>query len=522
MTTAFLMPGQGCYRPGILAASSHSPAITEVVRGVDQASAEFGGPAVSELLLSPTAPAGELLAEQNPLALQLAAYATSLGGLIQACERSQTQPGLLVGHSMGEIAALAAAGSVSYHLGARIVGLRTLAIQENYRGTGGMLAVALPEDRAEHLAGLIGDRDLVVAVSNSPTQTVLAGPTASVRAAREVAGAIGVSAKELNSPYPFHSPGLAHAAVALKAALVGVSPHPPRIPLYSPILRDYLSHRTDVVQLLADHLTTRLDFVTAARRLQADGMHTVVEYTPTGLAGLVEKCAAGVSAVHATGPDLTGHPHANAATTQAAPSVLGGVDIGTPRPSAVPSAVAEPAPPHAWTQPAALQPEPLWPAAPRPATDPIGERAVQTNGSPQQVWTQPGTARPDLTPAHQPDGLTSPVPIQSVAEPVVDLRPANEPMPSTTSGPVSETAEGILPELTKLYANTLGYPVEAITADADLEADLGIDSLKRAEMLAIVRTHFELPEVTDDGMFLTQSTLGDLAGLIATTLTSAR
>jgi hypothetical protein len=54
-----------------------------------------------------------------------------------------------------------------------------------------------------------------------------------------------------------------------------------------------------------------------------------------------------------------------------------------------------------------------------------------------------------------------------------------------------------------------------ITADADLEADLGIDSLKRAEMLTRVATLFNLGEAARDGRFLQQYTIEGIAGLIS-------
>jgi acyl carrier protein len=73
----------------------------------------------------------------------------------------------------------------------------------------------------------------------------------------------------------------------------------------------------------------------------------------------------------------------------------------------------------------------------------------------------------------------------------------------------------VIEELRDLYARTLGYPREAITASADLEADLGIDSLKRAEMLVKVTAHFRLPEA-GTAHFVQHQTLSELADLVVT------
>ncbi|GHH65063.1 hypothetical protein GCM10018781_16880 [Kitasatospora indigofera] len=80
----------------------------------------------------------------------------------------------------------------------------------------------------------------------------------------------------------------------------------------------------------------------------------------------------------------------------------------------------------------------------------------------------------------------------------------------------------VLEELRELYAVTLGYPVEAITGEADLEADLGIDSLKRAEMLGKVTAHFGLHGSSDDVRFIAMPTLAELAELVVATLSTAR
>ncbi|MFJ9406901.1 phosphopantetheine-binding protein, partial [Streptomyces sp. NPDC101393] len=103
---------------------------------------------------------------------------------------------------------------------------------------------------------------------------------------------------------------------------------------------------------------------------------------------------------------------------------------------------------------------------------------------------------------------------------ITDVR-GDAPASVVSAGSVWSVGE-VLEELRELYASTLGYPVEVITGDADLEADLGIDSLKRAEMLGKVTAHFGLGESAEDGRFIAQSTLADLAGLVTAVQASAR
>ncbi|MFI5778756.1 phosphopantetheine-binding protein [Nocardia sp. NPDC051570] len=106
---------------------------------------------------------------------------------------------------------------------------------------------------------------------------------------------------------------------------------------------------------------------------------------------------------------------------------------------------------------------------------------------------------------------------QAVTVAVDPTPPAVAPGPST----VPDT-DSVLEQLCALYASTLGYPLEAVTGDADLEADLGIDSLKRSEMLGKVTAQFGLADMADDVRFLVQPTLVELAELIVTVRTVGR
>ncbi|MGH3683431.1 MAG: acyl carrier protein, partial [Natronosporangium sp.] len=71
-----------------------------------------------------------------------------------------------------------------------------------------------------------------------------------------------------------------------------------------------------------------------------------------------------------------------------------------------------------------------------------------------------------------------------------------------------------LQTLQRAYATHLGYPIEAMEPDADLEGDLGIGSLKHMEILATLVDQFGLHHVFDDSRFALAPTLAELARLI--------
>ncbi|MGW6445276.1 SDR family NAD(P)-dependent oxidoreductase [Lentzea sp. NPDC055074] len=81
------------------------------------------------------------------------------------------EPGVVVGHSQGEIAAAVAAGVLSIEDGAKVVALRSQVIARSLAGKGGMVSVQLPLDE---VSGLIGDR-LSIAAVNGPASVVVSG-----------------------------------------------------------------------------------------------------------------------------------------------------------------------------------------------------------------------------------------------------------------------------------------------------------------------------------------------------------
>jgi [acyl-carrier-protein] S-malonyltransferase len=398
--TAFLLAGQGAYRPGVFAGDQADAGIAEVLAVVDSVAAEFGHPGIRALLLDPAAPTGSELAATDSFALQLALFATAVGEYRKASRRAT--PDVLVGHSLGELAALTSAGGFDLADGARLICHRSRALEHSGHPTGGMVALELSARRTAHLVGAIGDRRLVVAISNAPNATVVAGPDSALDDLCRAAKTLEVRATRLPAPYPYHSPGLAPAAMEFAESAAAIRQRPLRLPVYSPLLGDYLTDTEDFLALLVRHLSTPVDFLSAVRTLHVDGLRVIVECGRSGRAKLVHASVPGV---------VSGEEH----ETEAAPAVA---------------------------------------------------------------------------------------------------------VPATVSVPVSVVDQSdVVSRLRELYASSLGYPVEALDADADLEADLGVDSLKRAEMLGKVGIHFGLPESVNDGRFLAHGTLGELADMITATLT---
>lgn len=155
---------------------------------------------------------------------QPAIYCASIASLIahQASSPHACIPIAYAGHSLGELAALVAAGAIGREDGLMLAVRRgeLMAQAGEGAGAGGMLALlGVTDEQRDALAERYG---VVIANENAPGQTVLAGPVDSVRAAAASARDQGLRAMTLDVAAAFHSPAMADAVQPFKDVLAGV------------------------------------------------------------------------------------------------------------------------------------------------------------------------------------------------------------------------------------------------------------------------------------------------------------
>lgn len=232
---AFLFPGQGSQSVGMLNAFKTDPATASLYTtaaleaqqalGQDLDLLIENGPAESLNLTANTQPA-MLMADVLVLRAWLAA-----GG---------SAPNLVAGHSLGEYAALVAAGVFSLSEGLGLVRIRAQAMQEAVPvGQGGMAAIlGLADDQVKEACRQASvNGEVAEAVNfNAPSQVVIAGSAQGVKAACEAAKALGAKrALELPVSAPFHSSLMKPASVKLAAALANTKFETPTLPVYNNI-----------------------------------------------------------------------------------------------------------------------------------------------------------------------------------------------------------------------------------------------------------------------------------------------
>ncbi|ACV80180.1 acyltransferase domain-containing protein [Nakamurella multipartita] len=533
----FLFPGQGAYLPGAMAAFAQHDRVRGVLDEIDRAVPRDAG-GVSDLLLrSPGRPLPELLA-QDPLGLQLALLGTSValfGEIADLVEPSD----VLVGHSLGEIGALTAAGAWTVGDAARIVAARTDRLAAAAGPDGGMLALSTHAEVAAALVAAADDASVVVAVRNSPRQTVLSGPRAALARIAAAAAALGIATTALASPFAFHHPALAGAAASFRSAIAGLPVRPLRYRVHSPILGRAYRDEDDLAELLARHLVRPVDLLTGIRGLHERG-HTV--YVECGardaLVAAVRRTVPGVQTLTCLdgsrpGPELIADVR-DRLTGPVVPVPVVSLPVGSLVPVpvvSVPVVSVPPCPGLAGSPLVPVVPAPVVPApvvpAPVLAADPIGAPApgraeviarlraayAAALDYPESVFTDEADLEADLGVdsvkqtellARMSDefgvlvaladiGLAELATLGRIADAIVARQvagpgsPVASPAPAPTAVP-APTADraALLSDLRRTYAGALDYPESVFTETADLEADLGIDSVKQTELLARV------------------------------------
>jgi len=137
-------------------------------------------------------------------------------------------PDAVIGHSMGEVSAAVVAGALSPAQGLQVIATRSR-LMSRLAGQGAMALLELdPENAEELIAGYPG---VTLAVYASPRQTVIAGPPEQVDAVIAVVDARDRLARRIEVDVASHHRIIDPILPELRAALAGVAPQPPTIPI---------------------------------------------------------------------------------------------------------------------------------------------------------------------------------------------------------------------------------------------------------------------------------------------------
>ena len=278
---AFCFPGQGSLEVGMGREIAEAvPEAMEVYRigsevtGMDLAHLCFEGP-LDELV--------ETEVQQPTL------VATSLA-ILAAVQKAGIEPDVVVGHSVGEFAALASVRAMTEGEAIGLVRERGLAMAAAARERPGAMAAILGLE--DHLVETLCRKILGVwpANYNCPGQIVVSGENEAVEECCAEAESLGARrAIRLKVSGAFHSPLVGQAGRALKPAIDRIRFTDPVKPFMSTVTAK-IEPAQRLGALLVDQLTAPVRFTQAAGELMRGGVTTFVEIGPGSvLSGLVKR-----------------------------------------------------------------------------------------------------------------------------------------------------------------------------------------------------------------------------------------
>ena len=283
---AFCFPGQGSLELGM--GREIAEAVPEAME-VYRVGSEVTGMDLAQLCFE--APLEELLETEVQ---QPTLVATSLA-ILAAVRKEGIEPDVVVGHSVGEFAALASVKAMSDGEAIGLVRERGLAMAEAARQRPGAMAAILGLE--DQLVETLCRKILGVwpANYNCPGQIVVSGENDAVEECCAEAESLGARrAIRLKVSGAFHSPLVGQAGRALKPALDRIRFSDPVAPFMSTVTAK-IEPAQRLGSLLVDQLTAPVRFTQAAGELMRGGVTTFVEIGPGNvLSGLVKRIDRGV------------------------------------------------------------------------------------------------------------------------------------------------------------------------------------------------------------------------------------
>lgn len=280
---AFLYPGQGVQSAGMGKDFYENSALAKEV--FDEASEALG------------LDMKELCFEKNDR-LDLteytqAALVTTYLAITRELESRGVHADITAGLSLGEYAAITAAGAMTRMQAVRLVRKRGILMQNTVpAGEGAMCAVlALDEKVIEQVLEEI--EDVTIANYNCPGQIVITGKTGQVAIAKEKLEAAGARrCIMLNVSGPFHSPLLKEAGAALLAEMEHMEFTSLKIPYITNVTAQKVTENGEIKELLAKQVYSPVRWMQSMETMLAEGVDTFVEIGPgKTLTGFMKKIA---------------------------------------------------------------------------------------------------------------------------------------------------------------------------------------------------------------------------------------
>ncbi|MBN2530162.1 MAG: acyltransferase domain-containing protein [Deltaproteobacteria bacterium] len=404
-------------------------------------------------------------------------------------------PDVMIGHSFGEISALTISGAWTVTDGYKAV-IGRIKAAEIVRDAGGpplgMASVVCSDDQIAALLKVGGDNVLLTNV-NAPGRFILGGVKEDVKRCVDLAESFGVDAQLLPIGSAFHCRYMEPAREPFKKWLKKIPCGKPTIPILSTVTGDYIDLENCTADYLASHLSsqlvTKLDLPREINRLYSEGVKHYLEIGPRwAMTKMIDAILAGrpyraVPTLHPKVGDVETYRRARAFLTAT------GHMMSAAERSDVPGMFSPDFLEYMQkNEPSVLA---LIEEVYTRYHHSIG--AVRTSPVSTVAVASPRTAALTvLSPATAPaTAVTAPQSPASVPAAIAETNVAAQ-----LSAPVSAagTVNDWKSRLREKLVVTTGYPADMLEDDLDLEADLGVDSVQRAEIWVALTTEYGLSQ----------------------------
>jgi len=234
---------------------------------------------------------------------QPAIFCVSVAAL-RALDEAGVRPEYVAGHSLGELSALVAAGTLSFEAGLTLVARRAEVMQRAADAHPGSMSsvLGLSVEGVEMAVTQAAEGGvLAVANDNAPGNVVVSGEWPALERLPTAAKELGAKrVVPLNVGGAFHSPLMAPAADAFRSFLAAAPLRDCDVPLVANATAQPTTSAHELRDLLGRQLTGRIRWTESVRRLADLGVDTIVEVGPgTVLSGLVKRTVKGVQVLPA-------------------------------------------------------------------------------------------------------------------------------------------------------------------------------------------------------------------------------
>ncbi|MFO1001034.1 MAG: SDR family NAD(P)-dependent oxidoreductase [Planctomycetaceae bacterium] len=460
---AWLFPGQGSHYTETPAVFAVNERARRTLAAVDDLYAANHLPRLSEAFGNSSIKPGEDVWWAQAWILGVTA------ALTEALKAEGHRPDAVLGHSFGEFTASLASNVTSLSQTVELAKHRANAVMSHMRTAGGLLSVRAAVHEVD---AILKSAALPAYVThlNSSRQTVIAGSREGIASAKALLDRQGLASMAIPVPAPFHTPLLGDAEIAFERMSASVSMRPPTCGFLSATSVQYLAEPSGIRQSLVRQLTQPVMYLPSIQRMLGEGFRVFLEVGPNDVLTRMNRDIVDSQAL-CLSLDIPGQSYAermalvNAVfecVTGSLPKVRAN-DIGSrlsastaSTPALASDAASAAVAPNAGVIDVTK--------SRRNVRKPLQKEAA-AEIQPLRVTSSSQFDRPIPQPQNSVEATAVVPPLQPVAA-----------TPAFSETQLRTFVRDLVIELT-------GYSPEIIDFEADLEADLGVDSIKKAQIL---------------------------------------